>query len=155
MNDNRTIAINTVVLTIKMVITIVCGFIVSRLILSALGADNYGLYNVVGGIVGMLALISTSMVTTTYRYIAVERGKGGSGNPQKIYSTLMLIHMALAILLVVGGEPLGAYYIFNFLNVTNASLVDAHFVFVFSLIASFFTIIAVPSNGCVFVGEIF
>lgn len=155
MNDNKTIAINTIVLTIKLVITILCGFIVSRLILMALGADNYGLYNVVGGIVGMLALISTSMVATTYRYIAVERGKGNDGNPQKIYSTLMLIHAVLAALLIIVGEPIGAYYIYNFLNVTNASLADAHFVFIFSLIATFFTIIAVPSNGLLIAEEKF
>ena len=155
MNDNKTIAINTIILTIKLVITILCGFIVSRLILRALGADNYGLYNVVGGIVGMLALISTSMVATTYRYIAVERGKGINGDPQKIYSTLMLIHMILAVLLIIVGEPIGAYYIFNFLNVTNASLSDAHFVFIFSLIATFFTIIAVPSNGLLIAEEKF
>lgn len=155
MNDNKTIAINTIVLTIKLVITILCGFIVSRLILRALGADNYGLYNVVGGIVGMLALISTSMVATTYRYIAVERGKGNDGNPQKIYSTLMLIHAVLAALLIIVGEPIGAYYIYNFLNVTNASLADAHFVFIFSLIATFFTIIAVPSNGLLIAEEKF
>lgn len=155
MNDNKTIAINTVVLTIKLVITIVCGFIVSRLILQALGADNYGLYNVVGGIVGMLALVSTSMVATTYRYIAVERGKGESGEPQRIYSTLMLIHVVLALSLIVVGEPLGAYYIYNYLSVTNASLADAHFVFIFSLIAMFFTIIAVPSNGLLIAEEKF
>lgn len=155
MNDNKTIAINTIILTIKLVITIICGFVVSRLILKALGADNYGLYNVVGGIVGMLALISTSMVATTYRYIAVERGKGSEGDPQKVYSTLILIHVVLAALLIIVGEPIGAYYIFNFLNVTNASLADAHFVFIFSLIATFFTIIAVPSNGLLIAEEKF
>lgn len=155
MNDNKKIVINTIILTIKLVITIVCGFVVSRLILKALGADNYGLYNVVGGIVGMLALISTSMVATTYRYIAVERGKDESGNPQKVYSTLILIHFALAVLLILVGEPLGAYYIYNFLNVTNASLADAHFVFVFSLLATFFTVIAVPSNGLLIAEEKF
>jgi len=155
MNDNKTIAINTIILTFKLVITIVCGFIISRLVLEALGADNYGLYNVVGGIVGMLALLSTSMVATTYRYIAVERGKGDAGNPQRIYSSLMLIHFVLATLLIIIGEPLGAYYIFNYLNVTNASLADAHFVFIFSLIATFFTVIAVPSNGLLIAEEKF
>ncbi len=155
MNENKTIAINTVILTIKLVITIVCGFIVSRLILQALGADNYGLYNVVGGIVGMLSLVSTSMVATTYRYIAVERGKGDLGNPQRVYSTLILIHVALALLLIIIGEPLGAYYIYNYLSVTNASISDAHFVFIFSLIAAFFTIIAVPSNGLLIAEEKF
>lgn len=155
MNDNKTIAINTVVLTVKMVITIVCSFVISRLVLQALGADNYGLYNVVGGIVGMLALVSTSMVATSYRYIAVERGKGESGDPQKVYSTLMLIHVVLAVLLVVIGEPLGAIYINNFLNVTDASVGDAHFVFIFSLVAMFFNILAVPCNGLLVAEERF
>lgn len=155
MNDNKTIAINTVVLTIKMVITIVCSFVISRLVLQALGADNYGLYNVVGGIVGMLALISTSMVATSYRYLAVERGKGDEGDPQKVYSTLMLIHVSLAVLLVLVGEPLGAVYINNYLNVTDATIGDAHFVYFFSLIAMFFNILAVPSNGLLVAEEKF
>lgn len=133
----------------------ICSFVISRLILQALGADNYGLYNVVGGIVSMLALISTSMVATSYRYIAVEMGKGSEGNPQKVYSTLMLIHFIMAVLLIVIGEPLGAFYIDHFLNVTNASIADAQFVFVFSLIASFFSILAVPSNGLLIAEEKF
>lgn len=155
MNDNQKIAVNTVVLAVKLVITIICGFVVSRLILQALGADNYGLYNVVGGIVSMLALISTSMVATSYRYISVERGKGEAGEPQKVYSTLMFIHVSLAVLLVVIGAPLGYYYINNYLNVTNASVGDAHFVYVFSLVAMFFNIVAVPSNGLLVAEEKF
>ena len=155
MNDNKKIAINTVILAFKLVITMVCSFVVSRLILQALGADDYGLYNVVGGIVGMLALVSTSMVATSYRYIAVERGKGDEGNPNKVYSTLTLIHYALAVLLLVIGEPLGAFYIEHYLNITNASVADAQFVFVFSLIATFFTIVSVPSMGLLVAEEKF
>lgn len=155
MDDNKKIAFNTVILTIKLVITIICSFIVSRLILQAMGADNYGLYNVVGGIVGMLALVSTSMVATSNRYIVVELGKGNNGNPQKVYSTLMFIHVTLAVLLIIVGEPLGAFYINNYLNITNASVGDAHFVFIFSLIATFFSIVAVPSNGLLMADEKF
>lgn len=155
MNDNKKIAVNTIVLSVKLVITLVCNFVVSRLILQALGVDNYGLYNVVGGIVSMLAIISTSMIATTNRYISVEMGKGTAGNPRKVYSTLMFIHVALAVLLILIGEPIGALYIDNYLNVTNASITDAHFVFIFSLIAMFFTIVAVPSSGLMMADEKF
>lgn len=155
MNDNKTIAINTVILAIKLVITLACSFLTSRMILQALGADNYGLSNVVGGIVGMLSLISTSMVATSYRYIAVEMGKGDSGNPQKVYSSLVLIHFVLAALLILIGEPFGAWYISKYLNVTSASIGDAQFVFAFSLLASFFTIVSVPSNGLLIAEERF
>ncbi len=155
MNENKRIAVNTIVLTIKLFITILCGFIISRLVLQALGADNYGLYNVVGGIVGMLAIISTSMIATSNRYIVVELGKGEAGNPQKVFSSLMFIHFSLAVLLIIIGEPLGAFYINNYLTITSASVGDAHFVFIFSLIATFFTIIAVPSNGLLLAEEKF
>lgn len=155
MNDNKAIAVNTIILTVKLVITLGCGFFTSRLILEALGADDYGLYHVVGGIVSILALISTSMVATSYRYIAVEIGKGEEGNPQKVYSTLVLIHFILAILLVIIGLPVGTWYINNYLNITSASVSDAHFVYIFSLIAAFFSIIAVPSNGLLIAEEKF
>lgn len=155
MNENKTIAVNTVVLTIKLVITLICGFVVSRMVLQALGADNYGLYDVVGGIVALLNLVASSMVATSYRYIAVERGKGGNGNSRLVFSTLMTIHVFLAFMLFIIGLPLGILYIENYLNVTNASIGDAHFVFVFSLLAAFFSVVTVPCNGLLIAEEKF
>lgn len=71
MNDNKKTALNTIVLYIKLAVTIVLNFVLSRLVLDALGASDYGLYNVVGGIVAMLNIMGTSMVSTSYRYLAV------------------------------------------------------------------------------------
>ena len=155
MDENKTIAVNTIVLTIKLVISIICSFVISRIILQSLGADNYGLYNVVGGIVVILNLVATSMIATSYRYIAVEIGKGESGNPQKVYSTLLMIHLVMAVLLVLIGLPLGVIYINNYLNITNATIGDAYYVYVFSLIATFFSVIVVPSNGLLVAKEKF
>lgn len=155
MNDNKRIAVNTIVLTVKLIVSIACSFIISRLILQALGVDNYGLYNVVGGIVSLLTVVTTSMGGTTNRYIVVEVGKGAAGNPQKVYSTLFFIHAAMAILLIVIGEPLGAFYINKYLNITSASVSDAQFVFACSLIASFFTVIGVPCGGVLMAHEKF
>ena len=74
MNANRIIAVNTIILTVKLIISIVVSFVVSRLLLEALGVDDYGLYNVIGGIVAMLNLVGTSMVATSYRYLSIELG---------------------------------------------------------------------------------
>ena len=76
---NKRIAINAAVLYIKLIITIVVNFTVARLVLDAIGASDYGLYNVVGGIVAMLNILGSSMVATSYRYMAVEIGKGSEG----------------------------------------------------------------------------
>ena len=155
MEDNKAIAVNTVILTIKLIINIIVSFVVSRLVLKALGVDNYGLYNVIGGIVVMLNLVGTSMVATSYRYISIEIGRREEGNPQKVYSTLSVIHFALAVMLLVFGELIGHYYVAHFLNVTNASIADAQFLLVFSLIGAAASVLAVPSNGLLIAKENF
>ena len=154
-NENKKIAINTIILTIKFIINIVVSFVVSRLLLEALGVDNYGLYNVVGGVVAMLNLVGTSMVATSYRYMSIEIGRGEEGNPQIIYSTLSVIHISLAVMLLVFGELAGYFYVKNYLNVTNASIADAQFLLIFSLIGAAASVVAVPSNGLLVAKENF
>ena len=80
MNDNKKIAINSVVIFLRLVITSLVGIYISRIVLDALGASDYGLYNVVGGIVTMLNVMNSAMLSTTYRYIAFELGKGEKGD---------------------------------------------------------------------------
>ena len=75
MNANKRIVINSVVIFLRLCIVSVIGIVASRIVLDALGASDFGLYNVVGGIVVMLNVVNTAMVSTTYRYIAYELGK--------------------------------------------------------------------------------
>ena len=85
MNENKKIAFNSAILFVRLCIVSVISLISARLVLQALGASNYGLYNVVGGIVALLNVVNTAMITTTYRYIAYELGKGEKGNPNKVF----------------------------------------------------------------------
>ena len=78
----------------------------SRVVLDALGASDFGLYNVVGGIVLLLNVINSSMTSTTYRYIAYELGKGAESDPNKIFNTSLRIHWIFAILIIIIGEVL-------------------------------------------------
>ncbi len=155
MNDNKKIAINTTILYAKLIINIVVSFITARLVLQALGASDYGLYNVVGGVVAMLNTLGTSMVATSYRYMTVEIGKGKTGNPNKIYNTLFVVHAVLALSLLFIGETLGVYYVNNILNVDLEKIPDAMFVLHLSLITTAFAIITVPMNGLIIAREKF
>ena len=76
MNDNKRIAFNTSILYLKLIISIIVGLYTSRLVLQALGASDFGLYSVVGGIVTLLNTIGITMSCTSYRYLSVEIGKG-------------------------------------------------------------------------------
>lgn len=127
-SENKRIVINTVILYAKLIITIVVSFVTSRLVLQALGASDYGLYNVVGGIVSMLNILGTSMVATSYRYMAVELGKNEEGNPNRIYNTILFIHLVLALFLLLLGETIGVYYVNSHLNVAIEKIPDALFV---------------------------
>ena len=92
MNDNKRIAVNSFVIFLRLCIVSLISIIVSRVVLDALGASDFGLYNVVGGIVTLLNVANAAMLSTTYRYLAFEIGKKSVGNPNKIFNTSLIIN---------------------------------------------------------------
>lgn len=152
---NKRIAKNTAILYFKLIISIIINFVSARLVLDALGASNYGLYNVVGGIVALFNILGTSMSVTSYRYMVVEIGKGDGGAPNRIYNTIFVVHITLALLLLIVGETLGVYYINNYLNVPQDRITDALFVLHFSLITTGISILSIPANGLIVARERF
>lgn len=147
MNDNTRIAFNSIIIYIRLCVVSLISIILSRVVLDALGASDYGLYNVVGGIVVLLNVLNTSMTSTTYRYLAFEIGKQENGNPNKIYNVSFIIHACFALLIVLIGEPLGELYIIKYLNVPAESIPDAQFVFRLSIFAAAFNTLFIPNQG--------
>lgn len=154
-SSNKRIAKNTIALYIRLIVTIIVNFVAARLVLDALGASDFGLYNVVGGVVAMLNVLGISMVSTSYRYIAVEIGKGNEGDPNKVYNTVLVVHIILAVFVLIIGETLGVYYVNNYLNVALDKIADSLFVLHFSLITCAISIITVPVNGLLIAREKF
>lgn len=155
MEANKRIAFNTSVLYVKLIVSIIVGLYTSRLVLQALGASDFGLYSVVGGIVTLLNTIGITMSCTSYRYISVEIGKSEKGNINKVYNTIFAIHLFLAILLLVIGATIGTWYVNNYLNVAEAKRPDALFVLYASLLTATFYVISIPSNGLIVAREKF
>lgn len=147
MNDNKKIAVNSIVIFVRLCIVSLVSIIASRVVLDALGASDFGLYNVVGGIVTLLNVVNTAMLATTYRYLAFEIGKKDAGNPNKIFNTSLLIHFCFAIALMVIGVLVGDWYINNYLNVAEGKLDDALFVFHVSIGTAAFSTLFVPFQG--------
>lgn len=147
MDNNKKIALNSIVLFIRLCFVNGIGLIASRFVLQALGVSDYGLYSVVGGIVTLLNVVNTAMVTTTYRYIAFELGKGSDGNTNKVFNTSLSIHIVFGLLILTLGLPLGNWYVSNYLNVPPESVDNAHFVLRFSIFTTMLTTILVPFQG--------
>lgn len=155
MSDNSNIVKNSLILYLRLIITSVFGLLSSRFILQALGTSDFGLYNVVGGIVLMMAFLNNVMVSTTYRYIAFELGKGELNNVNRVFNICLVIHISLAILLLLIAESVGVYYIRNFLNIEAIKIGDALFVFHLSIFITFISILSAPFQGLITAKEKF
>ena len=151
MNDNKKILFNTAVIYVKLILSAVIGLYTSRVVLQALGADDYGLYSVVGGIVTFLNVIGTTMVSVSNRYIAIEIGKGERGDPNRIFNTVLVVHFFLAFGLLLLGGVIGTFYVNNYLNVLPGKTPDAIFVLYVSLFTTALSIITVPYHGLIIV----
>jgi O-antigen/teichoic acid export membrane protein len=155
MTDNSKIIKNSGILYIRLFVVSIITLFTSRIVLQSLGASDYGLYSVVGGIVVLMGLLNTVMVATSYRFIAFEIGIGNSEGVNKVFNITLLIHIFLAFLLFLFAETLGSYYIHHYLNIARNKIEDAMFVFRFSALASVFSIISIPFRALITAHEKF
>lgn len=155
MSDNTRIIKNSGILYVRLLITTIVGLISTRLLLQALGVSDYGLYSVVGGIVSLMGFLNTVMMSTTYRYIAVEMGKGNYAGINQVFNISLIIHFFIAVLLILLAETIGRFYIINYLNLPDGNVADALFVFRFSIWGAFFSIISIPYQGLITAQERF
>lgn len=152
--DNKKILVNTVIMYGRLIITTILGLLISRYVLLALGASDFGLYSVVAGLISMLNVLSTAMSTTTRRYINVEMGKT-DGNLNQIFNISRLLHFGFAAFIFLIAETIGMFYIYNYLNVETGKLSDAIFVFQVSTIAAAISIINIPYQSLLEANERF
>lgn len=141
---NKRIAINTIIIYIRMILGALISFITIRYVLAALGVSDFGLYNVVGGIVSMLNFVSIGMITTTQRFVNVEKGKTEGGNINRVFNVCLVLHLGFAIFIYFLAITIGLWYINNLLNVSASQISDARFVYLISTTVSALGILNVP-----------
>jgi len=141
--ENKRIAKNTIIVYANMFIGMAIGLYTSRLVLQALGVSDYGLYNVVGGVIAMFLFMLGSLSTTTTRFINVEMGKQ-DGDLNKVFNVCNVLHISLALIVLIFAEVIGVWYINNYLNVEAGKEDDAMFIFQYSIIVSCIGITNVP-----------
>jgi O-antigen/teichoic acid export membrane protein len=144
--ENRLIAKNTLINYTTLFLSMFIGVFSSRFVLQALGASNYGLYNVVGGVIGLFTFVSGSLSATTVRFITFELGKK-EGNPNRVFCLCNTLHIALAVAVFIGAEVIGVWYILNVLRVEPGREADAMFVFQISIVTSCLNITNTPYSS--------
>lgn len=154
MNDNKKIAVNSLILYARLLIVSVCSLFTTRYALKALGEDDYGLFSVVGSVIVFMAIINTIMVSTSTRFITVALGKGDIEDANKQFNINLIIHIVIAVATIVIALPLGEIYIHKFINY-NGDISNAIMVFRISLISAAISFIGVPYNGLLMAKEKF
>lgn len=147
--DNKRIAKNTLILYFRMAITMIVSLYTSRVVLSALGVEDYGIYNVVGGVVALLNVISGSMTAATSRFLSYELGQRNSNRLSDTFSTLLNVHILIGIIVYILGEFIGIWFIENKLIIPADRIDAAIWVLQFSLFTFFCTVINVPYSSSV------
>lgn len=151
--NNKRITKNTIVLYLRMLFVMIVGLYSSRIVLSTLGVSDYGLYNVIGGFVAMLAYLNSTFVDATQRFISFSLGKGDLCELKKTFATSKAAHYSLALIIFILSETFGIWFIDNHLNIEPSRLSAANWVFQCSLLSLIITIISIPYNACIVAHE--
>lgn len=145
----RRIARNTLMLYIRMFALMLVGLYTSRVVLEALGENDFGIYTVVGGVVAMFTIISGALNSAISRFITFEMGKGEEAQLNKVYSTAVTIQLLLAAVVVVLAEPIGLWFIENEMTIDPSRIPAAKYVLHFSLLAFVINLMSVPQMASI------
>ncbi len=149
-NEKRSkrIAKNTLMLYVRMFALMLVGLYTSRVVLEVLGEDDFGIYNVVGGVVSMFVMISGALNSAVQRFITFEIGKEG-GNLNKVYSTAVTIQIILSLIVVIIAEPVGLWFIENKMTIDPSRIPAAEWVLHFSILAFVLNLMSVPQMASI------
>lgn len=140
-------------LYMRMGLTIIVNLYTVRVIWDVLGIDNYGIYNVVGGIVLMFQFLNNAMIASSQRFIAYELGTGNTERLRRVFSVSVKVHYLLAGLILVLAETIGLWFLNHKLNIPAQRMFAANCVYQCSIAAFFLNVISVPYNACIVAHE--
>lgn len=147
MQAKTRVMVNTAVLYGKAVITTILSLISVPIILRALGQSDYGLYNLLAGVIAMLSFLNASMTVSTQRFLSVTMGEGNSEKLNFIYNTSITLHLIIGLFVILLFEVFAPLLFSGFLSIEPERVAAAKIVYQVLVISTFFTIISVPFNA--------
>lgn len=151
--NNKRIAKNTILLYFRMLFMMAVSLYTSRVILTVLGVEDFGIYNVVGGVVAMFGFINGCLSTVTQRYITFELGKGDSKRLHEVFCTCVILHILMATLILLLAETVGLWFLWNKMQITAERMNAAFWVFQCSVFSILIMIMSVPYNALIIAHE--
>lgn len=152
-SDNSRVAKNTLILYVRMFLTLIIGIWTSRIILNALGFVDNGLYNVVGGFVGFFSIITNAQANSISRFITFEIGRGKIDNINKIYHTSLVLQLVLCGVILLLAETVGIWFVNNKLVIPENRLVAVNIVYQLSIASFIMGILSISQNALLIAHE--
>lgn len=152
-DKSKRLAKNTLTLTIRMLFLMAVNLYTSRILLEALGIEDYGIYNVVGGVVTMFSIISSSITAAISRFITFELGTDNKERLSKVFSSAVIIQSILAFIVFVLIETAGLWFLRSEMNIPDNRMVAANWVFQFSILTFVINLISIPYNAAIIAHE--
>ena len=151
--NNKRIAKNTIFLYLRQLITMAVSLYTVRVILDVLGAEDYGIYNVIGGIVSLFSFLSGTMASATQRFLSFEMGKQDNGSLTKVFSVSMYTYLLLIGIILLLSETIGLWFVNNQLTIPAVRLTAANFVYQSSILSFIVTLLCIPYNASIIAME--
>ena len=151
--NNKRIAKNTLLLYVRMLLMMVISLFTSRVNLNALGVENFGIYNVVGGVVAMSGLLTAALSSSISRFLTFELGKSDKSKLKTVFSSSVSIQFCISSIILLLGETIGLWFLNEKLVIPADRLYAANWVYQFSLISCFVGLISVPYNAAIIAHE--
>lgn len=151
--NNKRILKNTIFLYFRMFLVMAISLFTSRVVLKNLGVEDFGIYNVVGGVVAMMAVVNSSMGVATQRYITFSLGKRDFEQLKKVFNTSILIYLLLSFLLIALAETIGLWWVNNKLVIPEARMEAANRVYQYAILSCCLTLLINPFNATIIAYE--
>lgn len=152
-NRNKRIAKNTLFMYLRMTVLMLISLYTVRIVLKNLGIEDYGIYNLIGGIVVLFSFISNSSAAATQRFLNFALGENDSEKVKKIYSQSIILHIFISLIFFILSEVVGLWAVNYYLNIPESRIFAANWVFQISLLTTIVGIIKIPYNAAVIAYE--
>ena len=151
--NNKRIAKNTVFLYFRTIVILLVSLYTSRIVLNALGVEDYGIYNVVGGFVAMFSLLSGALSNAISRYITFELGRADRERLKVVFSTSVTVQIIISLIIIVIAEIIGTWFLNTQMSIPDGRITVANWVFQCSLLTFAINLISIPYNACIIAHE--
>lgn len=145
----KRIARNTALLYVRMMATMVVGLYTSRVVLNTLGVDDYGIYNVVGGVIAMFSFVNAAMSSATSRFLTFALGQGDAERLRQTFQTALTIHALIALFVLLVGETVGLWFLLCKMQIPPQRMEAAMWVYQLSVASAAVSVMSVPFNATI------